>query len=191
MIKHPKTLKSFAVFYFYCIYIMSASQYERELKKILEGKKDFIKKVTKSCSTFEKDNYSKICERPFAVIRGAGSLGVDLVAVRGDISFLTEVKSRSDKTIHFSSMAGKLQKQAEDMRDVCEKTKTLPVYAYRLKGLRGDSWRFFTMDLKGLKGTAGVLHRRLPKLEKSNSGNFVMRWDDGMPLSDLISYLCE
>jgi Holliday junction resolvase len=170
---------------------MSASQYERELKKILEGEKVFIDKVTKSCSTIEKDNYSLICKKPFAVIRGAGSLGVDLVAVRGDISFLTEVKSRNGKTIHFSSMAGKLQKQAEDMVSICEKTKTLPVYAYRLKGLRGDSWRFFTIDMKGLEGVAGVLHRRLPKLELSSSGNFVMRWDDGMPLSDLISYLCK
>lgn len=170
---------------------MSASQYERELKKILEGEKDFISKITKSCSTLEKNNYSMICEKPFAVVRGAGSLGVDLVAVRGDVSFLTEVKSRNGKTIHFSSMAGKLQKQAEEMRLICEKTNTLPVYAYRLKGQRGDSWRFFTMNMKKLEGVAGVLHRRLPKLELSDSGNYVMRWDDGMPLSDLISYLCH
>lgn len=170
---------------------MSASQYERELKKILEGEKDFISKITKSCSTLEKENYSLICSKPFVVVRGAGSLGIDLVAVRGDISFLTEVKTRSEKILHFSSMAGKLQKQAEYMRLICEKTKTLPVYAYRLKGMRGDSWRFFTMDVKGLEGVANIVHRRLPKLELSNLGNYVMRWDDGMSLSDFISYLCK
>ncbi|MEF8879050.1 MAG: Holliday junction resolvase [Candidatus Thermoplasmatota archaeon] len=161
------------------------------MKRILEGEKETISKVTKTCSTVEKSNYSKIMNEPFAVVRAAGSLGVDLVAVRGDISFLTEVKSRNGKTIHFSSMGGKLQQQAEQMKTVCEKTKTLPVYAYRLKGLRGDSWRFFTIDLNHLKGIANILHRRLPKLETSKSGNFVMRWNKGMPLSDFISYLCK
>ena len=170
---------------------MSASQYERELKGILEGENKTLEKVTKSCSVLEKTNYLKILNKPFAVIRAAGSIGVDLVAVRGDISFLTEVKTSVSDTLHFSSVSGKLQKQADDMCKSCEKTKTLPVYAFRLKGWRGDSWRFFTMDIKGLEGTASILHRRLPKLEKSKTGNFVMRWEDGMPLSDFISYLCK
>lgn len=170
---------------------MSASQYERELKGILEGEKKILDKITKSCDSIEKNNYLKIKNSPFAVIRAAGSLGVDLVAVRGDISFLTEVKTSIGDTLHFSSVSGKLQQQAENMRHVCEKTKTLPVYAFRLKGFRGDSWRFFTLDLKNLDGRASILHRRLPKLELSKSGNFVMRWNDGMPLSDFISYLCK
>lgn len=170
---------------------MSASQYERELKAILEGEKKILEKITKSCDLIEKNNYMKIKNSPFAVIRGAGSLGVDIVAVRGDISFLTEVKTSIEDTLHFSSVSGKLQKQAENMLNICEKTKTLPVYAFRLKGYRGDSWRFFTIDFKGLDGRANILHRRLPKLEKSKSGNYVMRWKDGMPLSDFISYLCK
>jgi hypothetical protein len=70
---------------------MSASQYERELKGILEGETKIISKVTKTCSTLVKNNYFKISNRPFAVIRAAGSLGIDLVAVRGVVSFLTEV----------------------------------------------------------------------------------------------------
>ena len=170
---------------------MSASQYERELKGILEGEKKILDKITKSCDSIEKNNYKKIMDSPFAVIRAAGSLGVDLVAVRGDISFLTEVKTSISDTLHFSSVSGKLQQQAENMRNTCEKTKTLPVYAFRLKGFRGDSWRFITLDLKYLDGRASILHRRLPKLELSKSGNFVMRWNDGMPLSDFISYLCK
>jgi len=170
---------------------MSASQYERELKGILEGEQKTLMKITKTCSALEKDNYLKINNKPFMVIRAAGSLGVDLVAVRGDISFLTEVKSSVSDTLHFSSVGGKLQKQADDMFNSCKKTKTLPVYAFRLKGYRGDSWRFFTLDVDELEGNARILHKRIPKLEKSKTGNFVMRWKDGMPLSDFISYLCK
>ncbi|MCK4902293.1 MAG: Holliday junction resolvase, partial [Thermoplasmatales archaeon] len=113
------------------------------------------------------------------------------VATRGDISFLTEVKTSIGDTLHFSSVSGKLQKQAETMIEMCEKTKNLPIYAFRTKGYRGDSWRIFTMDVNGLEGRASVLHKRLPKIEKSKSGNFVMRWKEGMPLSDFISYLCK
>ncbi len=175
----------------YIATIMSASQYERELKGILEGEKKILSKITKTCSALEKDNYSRILEKPFAVVRAAGSFGVDLVAVRGDISFLIEVKSSIGDTLHFSNVSGKLQKQAENMRDACEKTRTLPIYASRLKGKRGDSWRFFTLDINSLDGRANILYKRLPKLDKSKSGNFVMRWKDGMPLSDFVSYLCK
>ena len=170
---------------------MSASQYERELKRILEGEKKTLSKITKTCSSIEKDNYFKVINKPFAVIRAAGSLGVDLVAARGDISFLTEVKTSIGDTLHFSSVGGKIQKQAETMKELCEKTKTLPIYAFRTKGHRGDSWRIFTLDLYGLKGHNSILHKRLPKLKKSKNGNFVMKWNEGMPLSDFISYLCK
>jgi Holliday junction resolvase len=170
---------------------MTAGQYERELKNILEGEEKTILKITKTCSPLEKLNYSKIMERPFVVIRAAGSFGVDLVATRGDVSFLTEVKTSSGIILHFSSMAGKLQEQADIMIDICEKTKTLPIYAFRTKGQRGDSWRIFTLEIKGLEGRSSILHKRLPKIERSKSGNFVMRWNDGMPLSDFISYLCK
>jgi len=170
---------------------MSASQYERELRGILEGEQKVLNKITKTCSAIEKNNYLKITDKPFAVIRAAGSMGVDLIAVRGDIAFLTEVKSSVTGTLHFSSVGGKLQKQADNMFKTCKKTKTLPVYAFRLKGKRGDSWRFFTTEIQGLQGAANILNRRLPKLDKSKSGNYVMRWDDGMALSDFISYLCK
>jgi len=170
---------------------MTASHYERELKNILEGEAKTLSKITKTCNAIEKDNYSKITAKPFAVIRAAGSLGVDLVATRGDVSFLTEVKTSIAETLHFSSVGGKLQEQAETMKNMCEKTKTLPIYAFRTKGKRGDCWRIFTLDIEGLEGRTSVLHRRLPKLKKSKGGNFVMRWNEGMPLSDFISYLCK
>ena len=70
---------------------MTASQYEREIKGILEGDNKILSKITKSCSAIEKNNYNKIHDKPFIAIRAAGSFGIDLVAVRGDISFLLEV----------------------------------------------------------------------------------------------------
>jgi Holliday junction resolvase len=170
---------------------MSASQYERELKGIFEGDLKIIYKVTKTCSTLEKENYFKIINRPFAVIRAAGSLGIDLVAARDDISLLTEVKTSIDNILHFSSMGGKPQKQAEKIIKTCEKTKTLPIYAFRTKSIRGDSWRVFTLDFMGLEGLLSIVHNRIPKIKRSKNGNFVMRWDEGMPLSDFISYLCK
>jgi Holliday junction resolvase len=170
---------------------MSASQYERELKGILEGKKSILEKVTKTCSVIEKDNYFKIQKKPFIVVRAAGSLGIDLVATRGDISFLIEVKTSVSGTLHFSSMGGKPQKQAELMQKVCEKTKTLPIYAFRNKGFRGDSWRIFSLDVKGLEGRNSVVFRRLPNIKRSKSDNFVMKWEEGMLLSDFISYICK
>ena len=170
---------------------MSNSQYERELKGILEGEKKTLDKIVKTCNAIEKDNYLKIREKPFAVIRAAGSFGTDLVAVRGDVSFLIEIKTSVEETLHFSSISGKLQKQAEHLKNLCEKTKTLPVYAFRLKSYRGDNWRIFTITINSLEGRLNILNRRLPILQCSKNGNFVMRWKDGLPLSEFISYLCR
>ena len=184
-----QTLKPFDVFYLFRM--SSSSQYERELKGILEGENKILLKITKTCTAMERDNYLMIRNKPFAVIRAAGSFGVDLVAVRGNISFLVEIKTSIEDTLHFSSIGGKLQKQADKMRELCEKTKTLPIYAFRLKSCRGDSWRIFTIDIKGLEGKLSILHRRLPSLSYSTKGNFVMRWNEGLLLSDFISYLCR
>jgi len=168
-----------------------SSVYERELKGILEGEEKILSKITKTCSVLEKGNYYLIKEKPFIVVRAAGSFGVDLVALRGDISFLIESKASAENTLHFSSVSGKLQQQAEKMQNDCEKTKTLPIYAFRLKGHGEDAWRLFTMDVLQLEGRAKIVHGRLPKLALSKSGNFIMRWEDGLPLSDFISYLCR
>ena len=86
-------------------------------------------------------------------------------------------------------MAGKLQQQAESIQKTCEKTCTLPIYAFRLKNYRGDTWKLFTLDVKQLTGRLHILHKRLPLLEKSKNNNYIMRWEHGMNLSDFISYL--
>ena len=170
---------------------MKGSQYERELRGILEGDMKTLSRSVKSCTTMEKEQYLQIIEKPFAVVRAAGSLGVDLVAVRGDVSFLIEIKSSSSPTLHFSTMAGKLQQQADAMIELCQKTKTLPIYAFRLKNIRGDSWRLFTLDISNLIGRLNIVHRRLPKLETSKNNNYIMRWKNGMQLSDFINYITQ
>ena len=168
-----------------------SSAYERELKYILEAQHKTLKKVTTSMDTLSRDDYFRIQDKPFIVVRAAGSFGFDLVAVRGDMSFLIEIKTSISDTIHFSSTDGKLQQQAEKMKDECEKTKTLPIYAFRLKNHRGDSWRIFTFNINGLQGRSRILHNHLPKLDQSNKGNFIMRWKEGLQLSEFINYLCR
>jgi Holliday junction resolvase len=168
-----------------------SSVYERELKGILEGDEKILSRVTKTCSVLEKEDYYLTRKKPFIVVRAAGSFGVDLVALRGDISFLMEIKSSNTDTLHFSSVDGKLQRQAEKMKHECERTGTLPVYGFRLKGHGGDSWRLFTMEIRQLEGRAKILHNRLPKLSLSKSGNFIMRWEEGLPLADFLTYLCK
>ncbi len=168
-----------------------SSSYERELKNILEAEQKTLNKVTTSLDTLAKNDYYRIKDKPFIVVRAAGSFGFDLVALRGDMSFLVEIKTSVFDTIHFSSTDGKLQQQADKMKQQCEKTKTLPIYAYRLKNHRGDSWRIFTFDIDGLEGRSRILHNHLPKLSTSSKGNFIMRWNEGLSLSDFINYLCR
>jgi len=168
---------------------MNGSQYERELRGILEGEKKTLSKIVKTCSVLKQEQYLKICQKPFAVIRAAGSLGIDLVAVRGDVSLLIEIKSSSSDTLHFSTMAGKLQQQADVIQQLCQKTHTLPLYAFRLKNIRGDTWRLFTLDDLTLSGRLSIIHRRLPLLERSKKNFYIMRWKEGMSLSSFIEYI--
>lgn len=168
---------------------MQGSQYERELRGIFEGDVKTLDKVVKSCTVLEKEQYLQITDKPFAVVRAAGSLGVDIVAVRGDLSFLIEIKSSTSKTLHFSTMAGKLQQQAVAMKQLCQKTKTLPLYAFRLKKFRGDTWRIFTLDSLQLSGKQAIIYRRIPQLELSKNKYYIMRWGQGMQLSTFIDYI--
>lgn len=169
---------------------MVSSIFERELKGILQGDEEILRKATYSCTGEEKEAYLKITNKPFIVIRAAGSFGVDLVAIRGDVSFPIEVKSSSSSTIRFSR-SERLKEQAEELLSLCQRSNLMPVYAYRLKNLRGDTWRIFTVELEKVEGILGLIYRRLPKVEKTKDGNLVLKWKDGMPLSKFIDYLCR
>jgi Holliday junction resolvase len=162
--------------------------FERELKGILRAEEDMLARVTKTCDDDEKGSYYRIKERPFMVVRGAGSLGVDLVAIRSDLSLPIEVKSSVNDVLRFSRNE-KLAIQAQEMMDDCRRVGLMPVYAFRFKRHRGDAWRIFTLDVGPINGRLRVVYQRLPKITPSKDGNLIMRWHDGMPLSKFIDYL--
>lgn len=165
--------------------------YERELKALLSGEQKTITKMVKTCNENESRSYKKIIEDPFLVIRAAGSLGVDLVALRWDYSFPIEVKSSAEETMHFSRNP-RLTEQAAKMKEVCFRSQLLPVYAFRLKSVRGDPWRIFTIPSDDeLRGRNELLRKRIPEMEITSNGNYVMRWDDGMKLCDLLLYMSD
>ena len=163
--------------------------YERELKGLLSGDEKVIAKMIKTCSPSEKEGYQSMLEDPFLVTRAAGSLGIDLVAMRWDFSFPIEVKSSAEDVLHFSKSA-RLIEQANDMLDICTRSHLVPIYAYRLKSFRGDPWRVFTIPTDHqFKGRNALLYRRIPQFDVSPNGNFIMRWENGMKLSDLLRYV--
>ncbi|MFP4608215.1 MAG: Holliday junction resolvase [Candidatus Natronoplasma sp.] len=167
---------------------MAQGKYERELKGILTGDDEVIEGLTKTCNEDEKEGYLRSKDIPFVVVRGAGSLGVDLVAVRGDVSFLIEVKSSNNDVLYLSDQK-RLIEQAENMIDICTKTKLLPMYAYRLKGQRGDKWRLFTLEIEGLSKKYRLLNKKLPNVKKTVHDNYKLPWEDGIPLNEFLSYL--
>jgi len=168
------------------------SIYERELREILSANESILQKITRSCSPEEKRKYMKVKKKPFIVIRAAGSFGIaDIVAIRDDISFIIEIKVRKEKEILFSHEGGRMQKKAEEMKEKCSRSGILPLFAYRMKGIRGDAWRIFTIELNGLSGKSMELNRIIPKIDKTENGNYIMKWDKGMKLSDFIEIITD
>ncbi|MHB8604977.1 MAG: Holliday junction resolvase [Thermoplasmatota archaeon] len=168
-----------------------SSTYERELKGVLGGDEATLRALTKAMEPEAAKNYWKSQSRPFLVVRAAGSLGVDLVALRGDVSFPIEVKSAAADAIRFSDGSGRNNEQAARMSAECVRAAIIPLYAYRRKGLRGeDAWRVYTLPTSNLPPRIVVLYDRLPKVAQTDGGSFVLRWADGLPLNRFIEYLC-
>lgn len=164
--------------------------YERELKGLLMDESEVLKRVTKNLPGDEQIAYLRIKERPFVVVRAAGSFGIDM-AVVGAISFLVEEKSSVEPVFHFNSP--RVRDQAAQMKQLCTLAGITPVYAFRLKNLRGkDPWRLFTLELdnKRFSGLQGGFYRRLlnHKLETTKENNYIMRWENGWPLHRFIDW---
>lgn len=168
---------------------MAYNVFERELKAILHGDEKVIRRIIKNADSETHFNYLKIMEKPFIVLRSAGSFGVDLVAIRGDISFPIEVKTSIHRTIRLNSERTK--EQAKQLRAECERSSLFPIYAQRLKRVRNaDPWRISTIEIDSIKGNLRTLHRALPRAYVTSSGNLALKWDEGMPLHKFIDYLC-
>ena len=84
-----------------------------------------------------------------------------------------------------------MQKKAEEMKRKCSMASILPIFAFRRKGIRGDAWRVFTMEIDGIKGKGKEIYDALPKLEITKDGNFRMKWENGMKLADFIDMICD
>ena len=165
--------------------------YERELREVLAGTEKGVHAVTKSCSPEEKSRMNRVIERPFLVVRAAGS-GMegsgDLVALRGDCCFPIEVKSTRPEKLYFS---GRTKDQLNAMIREGERSGLMPLYAHRRKGVRGDSWRIFRVETVGLTGTLARLATMIPALPLNRNGSPFIDWNQGMPLNRFIGLLCS
>ncbi len=167
------------------------SQYERELRHVLAGIPTGVEAVIRSCSVEEKERMRLVLQRPFLVVRAAGS-GIegsgDLLALRGDVSFPIEVKTTKSKKIYFS---GRTLDQYNALAYEGERCGLMPLYAHRLKGVRGDSWRIFRVETSTLEGRLSILARRIPSLPRTRKGRAFIDWDQGMPLNEFINIVCQ
>ena len=166
------------------------TSYERELRSVLAGEIKGIRAVTRSCSEVERAKAMRVVRRPFLVVRapGSGSEGTgDLLALRGDVCFPIEVKTSKSKRIYLS---GRTMDQYKSLKSTGEKCGLLPLYAFRLKGVRGDSWRIMKVEVEGLTGKLRHLSRSIPALPLSSRGTPHLDWEAGMPVHKFLSLIC-
>ena len=169
----------------------AGSQYERELRKVLAGSPDGVRAVIRSCTEEERALARLVIERPFLVVRAAGS-GIegsgDLLALRGDLCFPIEVKTSKHSTLYLN---GRLRSQYEALEEIGRRCGLMPLYAYRLKGTRGDSWRIFRIDTGHLEGRLSILARRIPVCPLTSNGRPHLIWEDGLPLHRFLALVCR
>ena len=77
------------------------------------------------------------------------------------------------------------------MKEIGEKCELMPLYAHRLKGVRGDSWRIFRVETSTLSGRLATLARRIPTLPLTRTGKPHLDWDQGLPLHQFLGIVCR
>lgn len=168
-----------------------SSHYERELRQVLAGVPNGVEGVIRSCKPPEKERMRLVMDRPFLVVRAAGS-GMegtgDLLALRGDLCFPIEVKSTKANKLYLS---GRTKDQYQAMVNEGERCHLMPLYAHRLKGVRGDSWRIFRVETSNLTGRLRQLEKWIPAFPKNRNGSNYLNWADGMPLNQFVALLCS
>jgi hypothetical protein len=166
----------------------SFSGYERELRTLLEGDPSAVRAYARSMAPERRTEFERLIEEPYLVIRGAGSLGFDLVAMRRDFAFPIEVKASSDHTIRFTAASGRANAQLEAHRRAVERVGLTVLYAYRRLGLRGEEpWRLYVAGAVPSTGILGLVCRKLPPVNSTREGNGILRWEEGQPLSDFLT----
>ena len=165
--------------------------YERELRSVLAGEEKGVRAITRSCSETERAQAMQICQRPFLVVRapGSGSEGTgDLLALRGDMCFPIEVKSSKKPKLYLS---GRTVLQYQALEEIGIRCSIQPFYAYRLKGVRGDSWRIFRVKTEGLTGKLRLFARTVPELPLTRNGTPYLDWEKGLPLHKFLSLISK
>ncbi len=165
--------------------------YERELRAVLAGELKGVRAITRSCTEVERARAMQVIQRPFLVVRapGSGSEGTgDLLVLRGDMCFPIEVKSSKRDRIYLS---GRTMAQYKALKSTGERCGLLPLYAFRLKGVRGDSWRVMKVDVEGLTGKLRHLSRSIPTLPLTRRGVPHLNWHEGMPMHRFLALVCR
>jgi len=138
-------------------------------------------------STKTMTEFERLIEQPFLIIRAAGSLGFDLVALRRDFAVPIEVKASSEPVIRFSAASGRANEQLEAHRKAVARVGLVVLYAYRRIGLQqSERWRVFLAGEIPQRGVLRFVCRRLPPVSKTPEGNGILRWEEGMPLSKFL-----
>lgn len=180
-----------------------ASKYEREIRYLLSGREEDVKEMVARVERTDPAGarkYRRILDHPFFVLRSAGSLGVDIVALRGEISFPIEVKTANSDRVRMSK-SQHIREQAEAYERTCARSGLIPIYAFRRRDMQEhDPWRVYTLksqaldgdaDLAPRRGRAGRIYEWIPTADVTDEGNYILYWDKGQPLHELIYRLSE
>ncbi len=169
------------------------SSYERELKGIMAGDRTLLNRYRRIATTVETlHSLDQLEERPFLVIRTAGSHGFDLLALRDGVALPIEVKCSGEETIHFTASRGRNMEQYEQLTRQTFRAGQVLLYAYRLMGMRAeDPWRLFRASNGDTKGVARLIANHTPEIDATSQGNQVLRWKDGMPLLAFLHMVLE
>ena len=161
----------------------TSSGYERELKELLQGDPETVDRYARALDPVDRPVLRQSQRSPFLVIRAAGSLGFDLVALRSEFSFPIEVKASASEVIRFSAASGRASEQLEAHKASVDRVGLIVLYAYRKVGHRGgDPWRIYATRGTPRAGRLGLLQKRIPEMDRTAEGNAVLRWKDGLPL---------
>jgi len=102
--------------------------------------------------------------------RSSGSFVIDVTALYYEKGVIFEVKSSQEKTVYLSGK--RLTKQYQEYVDLQEKYGVPIFYALRWKSYKHwdtiNNWRVYP----------------LKEIEKTDQGNPVLRWENGIPMED-------
>ena len=170
---------------------VGASQYERELRSLLEGEQAALRHYARYLAPEQRRTLDRLERGPFLVVRAAGSHGFDLVAMRAGFAFPIEAKASGEEVIRFSSASGRMTDQLHEHLEAARRGGLVVLYAYRRLGSRtGEPWRVFTPETDNhTHGRVEALRRHLPAIERTKDGNGVLRWENGLPLSEFLERL--